>query len=71
LTVSASRKVYDYARSKGVDVTLRLTSPEEPGAEHCQHDNPTLGQEILCDWLADVFKIDQRDLLRTGWNPLI
>ena len=45
--------------------------PEETGAEHCQHDNPTIGQEILADWLADVFKIDQRALLKTGWNPLI
>jgi hypothetical protein len=25
----------------------------------------------LADWLADVFKIDQRALLKTGWNTLI
>jgi dipeptidyl aminopeptidase/acylaminoacyl peptidase len=62
LGVENSRTVYEYARSKGVKVTLRLTSEEETGAEHCQHDNPTLGQELMIDWLADVFRIDQRKL---------
>jgi dienelactone hydrolase len=72
LTVSQARKVYDYAQAKGIDVTLRLLSEEETGAEHCQHDNPTIGQEILADWLADKFGIDQRKLLATSHhNPLI
>jgi dipeptidyl aminopeptidase/acylaminoacyl peptidase len=71
LTVSQAQKVYDYAKIKGVDVTLRLLDEEETGAEHCQHDNPTIGQEILSDWLADKFGIDQRKLLRTSQNPLI
>ncbi|HEV8106826.1 MAG TPA: alpha/beta hydrolase [Burkholderiales bacterium] len=62
LGVENSKTVYEYARSKGVKVTLRLTSAEETGAEHCQHDNPTLGQELMIDWLADVFRIDQRQL---------
>jgi len=62
LGVESSRTVYEYAKSKGVKVTLRLTSEEETGAEHCQHDNPTLGQELMIDWLADVFRIDQRGL---------
>lgn len=62
LGVENVKTVYEYARSKGVNVTLRLTSAEETGAEHCQHDNPTLGQEIMIDWLADVFKIDQRKM---------
>jgi len=62
LTVSQARKVYDDAKARGVDVTLRLTSEQETGAEHCQHDNPTLGQEIMNDWLADKFGIDQRRL---------
>ncbi|HJY78060.1 MAG TPA: alpha/beta hydrolase [Burkholderiales bacterium] len=66
LGVENSKTVYEYAKSKGVKVTLRLTSAEETGAEHCQHDNPTLGQELMCDWLADVFGIDQRDL---GFSP--
>jgi dipeptidyl aminopeptidase/acylaminoacyl peptidase len=66
LTVSQARKVYDYGRAKGVDVTLRLLSEEETGAEHCQHDNPTIGQEILADWLADRFGIRQKALLASG-----
>ena len=62
LGVENSKTVYEHAKSKGVKVTLRLTSAEETGAEHCQHDNPTLGQELMIDWLADVFRIDQRKL---------
>lgn len=62
LGVEAAKTVHEYAKSKGVNVTLRLTDAEETGAEHCQHDNPTLGQEIMIDWLADIFKIDQRKL---------
>jgi dienelactone hydrolase len=62
LGVENARTVYEYAKSKGVNVTLRLTDAEETGAEHCQHDNPTLGQELMLDWLADVFGIDQTRL---------
>ncbi len=62
LGVENSKTVYEYAKSKGVQVTLRLTTEEETGAEHCQHDNPTLGQELMTDWLADVFGVDQREL---------
>jgi hypothetical protein len=62
LGVETVKTVYEYAKSRGIDVTLRLTGAEETGAEHCQHDNPTLGQELMIDWLADVFKIDQRTL---------
>lgn len=62
LGVENATIVYEYAKRHGVDVTLRLTTPEETGAEHCQHDNPTLGQELMLDWLADVFKIDQTKL---------
>ena len=43
---------------------------DETGAEHCQHDNPTIGQEVLADWLADKFGIDQRALLKISWSPL-
>jgi dienelactone hydrolase len=60
LTVSQAKKVYDYGRKHGVDVTLRLVEEDETGAEHCQHDNPTMGQELMADWLADRFGIDQR-----------
>ena len=62
LGVETVTKLYDYARQHGIDATLRLTSEEETGAEHCQHDNPTLGQELMLDWLADVFQIDQTAL---------
>ena len=71
LTVSAARKTYDHAKENGVDVTLRILDPEETGAEHCQHDNPTIGQEVLADWLADRFGIDQLSLLKTSYNSLI
>ena len=56
-------RAHDYAKQKGVDVTLRIVEPEETGAEHCQHDNPTIGEEYMFDWLADRFEIDQRQLL--------
>ena len=52
--VPRPRSSYDYAQAKGVDVTLRFVTEEETGAEHCQHDNPTIGQELMADWLADV-----------------
>ena len=71
LGVAQASKVHDYAKSKGVDVTLRLVSEEETGADHCQHDNPTIGQELMADWLADVFKIDERELRKKALNPLI
>jgi hypothetical protein len=43
---------YAGVRAAGVDVELRLVTPEETGADHCQHDNPTLGLEIIGDWFA-------------------
>ena len=55
LGVEDAKMVFEYARSNGVDVTLRVTDTEETGAEHCQHDNPTLGQELMLDWLCDRF----------------
>ena len=71
LTVSQARKVYDYGKAKGVDVTLRLVTEDETGAEHCQHDNPTIGQELMADWLADRFGIEQPVTLRSSINPLL
>jgi hypothetical protein len=58
-------KTYEYAREQGVDVTLKILTEDETGAEHCQHDNPTLGMERMADWLAEVFQIDERQLLLT------
>jgi dienelactone hydrolase len=63
LGMSQASRVYDYAKAHGVDVTLRFVTPDETGAEHCQHDNPTIGQELMSDWLADVFGVDQRAVL--------
>ena len=63
LSVEQATKLYTYTKAHGVDVTLRLVEEEETGAEHCQHDNPTIGQEYMADWLADRFGIDQRELL--------
>jgi dienelactone hydrolase len=60
LGVQGAGKVYDHARESGVDVTLKVLNAEETGAEHCQHDNPTIAQEYMFDWLADRFRIDQR-----------
>ena len=63
LGVQTANLVYDYARKVGIDATLRFVTEEETGADHCQHDNPTIGQEIMLDWLADRFGIDQRQLV--------
>jgi dienelactone hydrolase len=71
LGMSGATRTYEYAKSKGVDATLRFVTPEETGAEHCQHDNPTIGQELMADWLADVFKIDQRALAKQSLSPLL
>ena len=71
LGVSSAQKVHDYAKAKGVDVALRFVTEEETGAEHCQHDNATIGQELMADWLADRFGIDQRALMTKSLNPLI
>lgn len=71
LGVASASQVHDYAKSKGVDVTLRFVTEEETGAEHCQHDNATIGQELMADWLADRFGIDQKALREKALNPLI
>ena len=71
LGVASASQVHDHAKANGVDVTLRLVGEEETGAEHCQHDNATIGQELMADWLADRFGIDQRELRTKSLNPLI
>jgi hypothetical protein len=43
---------YEGVRAAGVDAEIRLVNPDETGADHCQHDNPTLGLEIIGDWFA-------------------
>ena len=71
LGVAQARRVYEAAKDAGVDVTLRLVDQEETGADHCQHDNPTIGQEILADWLAEVFEIDERELMSKTLAPIL
>ncbi len=71
LSVDQAQKVYDYATAHGVNVTLKLLAEEETGAEHCQHDNPTIGQEIMADWLVDIFAIDERALLQKALAPML
>jgi pimeloyl-ACP methyl ester carboxylesterase len=63
--------VYELAKKSGIDVTLRFVEAEETGADHCQHDNPTLGQEIMLDWLCDRFGIDERALASKAIAPLV
>ena len=62
LGVQRAHLVHDAAKSAGVDVTFDLVGAEETGAEHCQHDNPTLGEERMMDWLAERFHMDERSL---------
>jgi dienelactone hydrolase len=57
LGVKHATRVYEYALAHGVDVQLTLVSEEETGAEHCQHDNPTVGMEYLGDWLIERLAI--------------
>jgi hypothetical protein len=65
LVLKQAMQVYEHARENGVDVTLKLVEEEETGAEHCQHDNPTIGMEYMGDWLAERFGIDQQALLQS------
>lgn len=56
--------VAQYARRHGVNITYREVTAEETGSDHCQHDNPTLGSDLIADWFAHQFGIDQTVLLR-------
>ena len=71
LSVDQAQKVYDYATAHEVNVTLKLLTEQETGAEHCQHDNPTIGQEIMADWLVDIFAIDERALMQKALAPML
>ena len=66
-----AHKVYDYARDHGVNVTLKFLNEEDTGAEHCQHDNPTIGQETMADWLVDIFGIDERVLIQKTLTSML
>ena len=62
---------YEYSKARGLDVTFKEFSAEGTGAAHCQIDNPTIGQEYICDWLADKLDIDQTKLPATLQKPWI
>jgi hypothetical protein len=57
-------RVVEYAQRKGLKITYREVTAEETGADHCQHDNPTLGSDIVVDWLAHQLGIDQAALVK-------
>jgi prepilin-type processing-associated H-X9-DG protein len=67
--LDAAKDSYAAAKAKGVDATLRIFKAEETGACHCQIDNPTLGQEFICDWLSKTLGVDETKLPRAGFLP--
>ncbi len=71
LGVRAASKVYEEARAAGVDVEIRFINEDETGAEHCQHDNPTIGQEYMADWLVERFGIDEKAQLERLIGPVL
>jgi hypothetical protein len=70
LGVHVAVDAYDYAKERGVDVELKLFDADETGAAHCQIDNPTIGQEFICDWLATKLGIDQHAVNRQQLSRL-
>jgi hypothetical protein len=55
--------VYESAKAAGVNASIKVLTAEETGAEHCQHDNPTIGAEYMLDWLAEQFGSNEQALL--------
>ena len=51
-------------------LAISFISEEETGADHCQHDNPTIGQEYMTDWLVDRFGIDEKAQLGQVLRPI-
>ncbi len=39
-------------KEAGLDITLRVFSATETAASHAQIDNPTIGNEVIFDWIA-------------------
>lgn len=70
LGVEDATKVYERAKAKGVKVALKIVNEQETGADHCQHDNPTIGQEFMADWLVDLFGINEREQLKRTLRPI-
>lgn len=63
LGVKQATKVYESAKAAGVNASIKVLTAEETGAEHCQHDNPTIGAEYMLDWLAEQFGSNEQALL--------
>jgi dienelactone hydrolase len=61
-SIQTAHQAFDCAKAAGVDVELKWFQPEDTGASHCQIDNPTIGMEFICDWIADKLGVDQRSL---------
>lgn len=66
-----AERSYEYSQAHGLDVTFKVFTTEETGAAHCQIDNPTFGQEYICDWLADKLGVDQSALPATLLQPWV
>ena len=71
LGVQAANKVFENAKAVGVDVAIQFIDEESTGADHCQHDNPTIGQEHMADWLVDRFGIDEKEQLGRVMRPIL
>ena len=71
LGVRAANKVYENAKAAGGNVEIKFLNEEETGADHCQHDNPTIGQEYMADWLVDRFGIDEKAQLGRVMLPIL
>ncbi|MCP3476773.1 dienelactone hydrolase [Bradyrhizobium sp. CCGUVB1N3] len=50
--------------ARGRDITLRIFTAEETGAEQAHADNPTLSNEHIFDWLSDRLGTSTRSIFR-------
>jgi dipeptidyl aminopeptidase/acylaminoacyl peptidase len=54
VSMADAQKLFGAIGSK--DKTLRIFTPEEGGAQHCQRDYLTLAVDTICDWLEEKLK---------------
>jgi dienelactone hydrolase len=43
---------YSYLKEAGVDISVKIFLAAETAASHAQIDNPTIGNEVIFDWIA-------------------
>ncbi len=67
--VASARKVADYAASKGVNVSASFVPRMKLARTTAGMTTPIIGQELMVDWLSDVFGIDERALRGSAMNP--